>query len=224
VKRIVTGAAMMLAAVAAQGLSASAAHAACTATIKVANVSVTSVSPYNVKGTANSCAATASWDMDGGSGYSQTVGGWYFHGNSTDYSYFYPGASPLGAYKAAGTGAYDSNFNPLPQADSYFSIKLGSRITIRAYRSGSYVYVRAHVTRFSPSLNYGLGGWQRSIYRRVTFYDYRNGGWHADGTKYTNRWGTTVYLRIYAPSRRSFRAHVSQTATIWGHMSASVRI
>lgn len=197
--------------------------ASCTATIRVSNISITSSNVYNVKGTMNSCAASATWDMDGGGGYSQTVDGWVFDGAHTDYAYFYPGINPLGSYEAAGTGAFDSNFNPLPQANTYFAIKLGSRIIISGYRSGSYVYVRAYVTRFNPNVNFGLGGWVVSTGRYVSFYDHRTGGWHLDGHLATGRNGFTAYLRIHAPGQQYFRAHVNPTGSIWGATSGSVR-
>jgi len=201
-------------------LATPAARASCTTTISVPNISVTSSNLYNVKGTMNSCAATAYWDMDGGSGYSQTVSGWIFNStHHTDYAYYVPGADPLGSYKAAGTGAYDSSFNPVPQANASFAIKLGSRISLSGYRSGSYVYLRAHVTRFNPALNYGLGGWQASANRYVAFYDYRSTGWHLSGYKYTGSNGTTAYLRIYQPGHHYFLAKVGQTWAIWNATS-----
>jgi hypothetical protein len=219
-RRFVAMLAVTVAAGAGLTLATSSAQASCAATIRVSNVSVTSTNLYNVKGAMNSCAATASWDMDGGSGYSQTVSSWIFSStHHTDYAYYFPGIDPLGSYKAAGTGAYDGSFNPLPQTNAAFAIKLGSRISLSGYRSGSYVYLRAHVTRFNPSLNYGLGGWQVSTNRYVTFYDLRSTGWHLDGYKYTSSNGTTPYLRIYQPGHHYFLAKVGQTATIWNATS-----
>jgi hypothetical protein len=79
----------------------------------------------------------------------------------------------------------------------------------------------AGVSSFT-SLNSGLGGWQPSASRYVSFYDHRGSGWHLDGPKYTGSNGTTSYLRIYAPSHRYFRVHVLATKTIWDHTSSSI--
>lgn len=200
------------------------AQAACQATIQVANVSVTSTNTYNVRGTLNpTCGATtAYWDMDTGSGYSQTVDSWIFDNSTTAYAYYFPGIDPLGAYKAAGTGAFDKNFNSVPQAPAYFAIKLGTTIRIYGYRSGGTVYAKAYVQRYNPSLNIGQGGWQPSVGRYVSF-EYLDKGWHvASGYRDTGSNGWTTYIKISAATPRQFRADVSQTSTIWNATSPAM--
>lgn len=208
-------------------LGTTSAQASCTVSIKAPNVHVSSTTLYSVKATlTNACGAVdASWDMDHGT---QVIGGWLFwNGGSplrsgqTETAYYVPGFSPLGTYHAEATGAQDANSNSIPQNTYRFYVKLSSRISISGYRSGRRVYVRAHITRFSTSANYGLGGWVNSRDRRVGFYYYRS-GWHWVATRYTGRNGYTGYVRIYAPTHRSFRAHVNPTSTAWDRTSKSI--
>jgi hypothetical protein len=94
-------------------------------------------------------------------------------------------------------------------------------MSVSGYRSGHYVYVRAHVTRFNRNLDFGLGGWQNSAGRNVQFSEYIH-GWRLAGSKSTGSNGWTAYLRIYAPTRRSFRAYVSATTTFAAALSSSI--
>jgi hypothetical protein len=200
----------------------------CPAEISVPNVSITQSSPGMfdwVQGhLARACdASDAKWDAyyDPPSGGAQKVGAWDFPQVSTASWGFALGSGPLGSYTARPAGAADADGNPVAQAATHFAIKLGSRVYLGGYRSGSYVYVHAHVLRFNWSLTGGYGAWQRSAGRTVSFYDRRSGEWFYDSSLTTGPHGWTGYLRIYAPSQRSFGAHVLQTATVWDARPAS---
>jgi hypothetical protein len=217
---ILTGAVSTSAALAAPA----AARTSCSeAAISVSNIGISSTNTYAVKGTLTSCGATtAFWDMDGGPGYEQNVSGWGFDGSTTAYAYYYPDLNqPLGNYKAAGTGAWDSQYTPVPQNTAYFAIKLDSSTRIYGYRSGDDVYVHAYVGRYNPSLNYGSGGWQPSEGRSVTFYNWHN-TWNKSGSARTGSNGWTPYVKIYATTGRSFRAYAGYTWNMWGNQSSSI--
>ena len=199
----------------------------CTVSITVPNVHVVSSLTYSVRArlTQDCGAVSASWDMN--QGQQQASSWWLWNGGNslksgqTDVAYYYPGTQPLGAYRATPTGASDTNYYTVPQNTFGFSIKVDSRIAVSGYRSGKNVYVRARVTRFNPRANYGLGSWVNSPGRAVGFYQNRS-GWRRVGARVTGRNGYTSYLKIKTPSRRTFRATVSSTPTIWDRTSAAI--
>jgi hypothetical protein len=201
------------------------AQAACTTTIAVGNVFVSSTKTENVVGkwTKQCTATTASWNMQGGPAYGHYAGGWNFSsGTTTTTAYFDPTIDPLGAYEAMPAGAYDPGFNAIPQNTVYFSVRLASNVVVSGHRSGNYVFVRAYVKRFSTSMDSGLGGWEAWPDRQVTFASW-HGGWKPAGSKWTISTGFTRYLKLYAPSKRSFRASVKATSIIWGDTSKAFR-
>ena len=204
------------------------AQASCTVSIAVANVHVASSSTYVVPGTlTHACGAiSASWDMLQGA---QLISSWFlWSGGSTplsegqsDKAYFYPSTEPLGTYQASPNSADDTNYDALPQNSYQFSIKVNSRISISGYRSAKNVYVRARVTQFNPNANFGLGSWTNSQGRSVDFYQNRS-GWKRVGAKTTGKNGYTAYLKVLSPARRSYRATVSPTPTIWDQTSTAI--
>ena len=204
------------------------AQASCTVSIAVANVHIASSSTYVVPGTlTKACwAITASWDMQQGA---KLISSWLlWNGGSTplsegqsDKAYFYPSVDPLGTYQASPSSADDTNYDALPQNSYQFSIKVNSRISISGYRSAKYVFVRARVTQFNLNANFGLGSWTNPQGRSVVFYQNRS-GWHRIGARTTGKNGYTAYLKILSPARRSYRATVSQTPTIWDQTSAAI--
>jgi len=139
----------------------------------------------------------------------------------SDKAYFYPSTEPLGTYQASPNSADDTNYDALPQNSYQFSIKVNSRISISGYRSAKNVYVRARVTQFNPNANFGLGSWTNSQGRSVDFYQNRS-GWKRVGAKTTGKNGYTAYLKVLSPARRSYRATVSPTPTIWDQTSTAI--
>jgi hypothetical protein len=197
----------------------------CTTTISVANVYVNTTKTLDVVGkwTALCTATIADWGMQGGPSYGQYVGGWNFKaGTTTIDAYYNPTLDPLGSYEALPMGAYDPSFDQVPQNTLYFSVKLSSTVTLSGYRTRGYVFVRALVKRFSTSANSGLGGFESWTNQPVKFSDFHN-GWVPAGTKWTTSTGYTKYVKIYAPTKRSFRATVAATGTVWGDTSKAFR-
>jgi hypothetical protein len=155
----------------------------------------------------------------------QLISSWFFwNGGSplpegqSDKAYFFPSANPLGTYRASPSSADDSNYEALPQNSYQFSIKVNSRISISGYRSAKNVYVRARVTQFNLKANFGVGSWTNSQGRSVVFYQNRS-GWKRVGARTTGKNGYTAYVKVLSPARRSYRATVSPTATIWDQTS-----
>lgn len=204
------------------------AQASCTASIAVANVHIASGSIYVVPGRlTQACGAvSASWDMQQGV---RLISSWFFwNGGSTplsegqsDKANFFPHSDPLGTYLASPSSADDANYDALPQNSYRFSIKVNSRISISGYRAAKNVYVRARVTRFNLNANFGLGSWTNSQGRSVVFYQYRS-GWTRVGAKTTGKGGYTAYVKVLSPARRSYRATVSPTPTIWDQASSAI--
>lgn len=202
------------------GTGAAHAQAPCKTSIQVSNLGIYSTRIYTIRATWTRCGASdAVWDMKQGN---ELLGGWWFP-PSPQYQSYYPGYSPVGKFSATPTGAWDENFRYLPQNGTTFYVKLNSRIAFSDYRSGRSVFVRARVTRFNPSMDWGSGGWQNSVNRRVVFYDAVGGRWRWRGARYTGNNGYTRYLRLDAPWRRQFKAAVAQTPTIWGRTSNAYR-
>lgn len=191
-------------------------QASCKVSIRVPNLGIYSTRTYSVKATWTRCGASgASWHMKRGNEF---LGFWSFP-PSPQYEFYWPGYEPLGRFSAMPTGAHDSNYNSVPQNGSTFYIKLNSRVGFSGYRSGRNVFVRARVIRYNPNRDWGTGGWQNSVSRRVGFYDKVGGRWRWRGARYTGGNGYTRYLRLGAPTRRQFRAIVRPTSTLWGRNS-----
>lgn len=196
----------------------------CLAAISVPSISITESSPGMflwVQGTlTQACnSSDAKWDAYSGS---QKGGSWDFAGTTTANWPLPYDSGPVGHYAALPAGAVDGAGNPVPQAQAGFAIKFGSRTRIKGYRSGGYVHVRAHVSRFNWSLNGGYGAWQPSVNRNVDFYEWSHGGWVRIGSLATGADGWTGSLRVLAPAKHSFYAHVIQTTTIWGARSCII--
>jgi hypothetical protein len=197
----------------------------CTTTIQVANVFVNTTKTIDVVGkwTTQCTAIAADWSMQGGPSYGQYVGGWNFTaGTTTTDAYYNPTIDPLGSYEVLPAGAHDPGFNSVPQNTAYFSVKLSSTVTVSGHRSRGYVIIRAYVKRFSTSADSGLGGWTAWTNQPVKFSAFHN-GWKSAGTKWTTSTGFTKYVKIYAPTKRSFRAFVAATGTVWGDTSKAFK-
>jgi len=207
------------------GAPAADATSTCTSTIAVADVYVSSTSTVKVPGkwTDECTAIFASWNMQGGPGFGHYAGGWNFSTTSTSAdSYYDPAIDPLGKYEAMPAGAQDDNGDDVAQGTIYFEIRLSSKVVVSGYRSGPNVFVRALVTRFSPSANSGQGGWVAWPDRQVMFASFSQ-GWQQAGSRWTTKTGYTRYLKISAPSKRSFRATVAGSGTVWSSTSKAFR-
>jgi len=196
---------------------------ACPAEITHPNISLHTDPQYQGYSLVQSCGAIeADWNIVAADSYDH--GGVYWPGGlSTDYyADSFDVGGHLGKYYLYPAGAYDSNYNDVPQATETFYIKLSSHAYIRGYRSGNWVYAHAYVSRYNPNANYGSGGYTPSAGRYVAFWDWHSGAWHNPGHKYTGSNGWTGYLKIWAPTQRSFYVNARQTSTRWNARSGYI--
>jgi len=56
----------------------------------------------------------------------------------------------------------------------------------------------------------------------VTISDYYSGAWHVAGHKWTGSNGWTGYLKVWAPTHRSFHVSASANATRWNATSGNI--
>lgn len=229
-KRILTTVALsaVLGGSAIAAMPAAQAASSCTTSIHIPRkVAINSDNSHNVTGTlTRSCGALdASWDL---AHHGSVADSWLFFSTSglpngaKAAAYYYPSLDPLGSYRAIPTGASDTNGNYLPQNSPRTHIKLVTRATLRGNRHGKYVWIRAYVRRFNPAAHYGTGGWTPSGGRRVWFKEYVS-GWKGCGHANTGKNGLTRWVKVYAPTRRSFKAQVSQTWNMWNRWTPSIR-
>jgi hypothetical protein len=201
------------------------------AKISVGNVSITNMNPVHVKGTLTNPSVLngqygrgyASWWMKPNA--NTALGDiWFFLTSNTDTSpTFWPGMEPLGAWHAYPDEAMNGDGQRLSQNTATFSVKQGSRLTLKITRSGRYLTMSAYATRYNDRLDYGLrGAWQSRSGNRVTFYIYSGGKWQALKAMTTGKNGWTGSYRLSSPSKRSFYASDNQTTTIWSAKSATV--
>ena len=200
------------------------ASAGCPAEIKVPNVGIHQSSPgmfQEIQGTlVQSCnAADAKWHADYNS---QTQGTWDFAGTATALLPLPYGSAHMGRYQVLPAGAVDEAGNPVPQAAASFVVKFSSRSQIKGYRSGSYVHLRAHASRFNWSLNRGYGAFQPSVNRDVELYEWSHGAWVDIASLGTGADGWTASVRVRAPAEHKFYAQVLQTTSIWGASSRTI--
>jgi len=228
---LAAGALTLTAVTAATGLAASA-NAAPLATISVSNVSITSMNLVNVKGTLTNpgvlrgdygFSGSASWVMkpNANVAYGST---WFFWGNRTDTAAFWPGMDSLGTWHAYPLGhATDGNGQTVGQNTATFYIRQGSRLSLSASRSGPYVTLTAHATRYNDRLDYGLrGAWQAWPRHSVAIQVLSGHTWKTVASRATSARGGVSY-RVSSPSARSWRAQDAATGTIWGATSGTIR-
>ncbi|MFL6160518.1 MAG: hypothetical protein ACJ72D_30885 [Marmoricola sp.] len=149
-------------------------------------------------------------------GYANT---YVFSGNPTSTWTLFDD-EPTGTYLITPLGATDVDHDPVPQNDPRTVIRLGSRLSLSAHRSGSHVTLASTLTRYVPSSN-RFRAWAA---RSVT-YSYRTCStcaWHRLTTKRTSSSGHTSY-RLRASSVREYRAVAGGTTTIWSPITPRVR-
>lgn len=138
----------------------------------------------------------------------RTTDVWRFH--SWDY---------LGRYHVDGGIAYDDRATRLTQNEATVFVRLRSRVSLTARRSGRYLRLRAAVTRYRPGPA-RFGGWpHRSV--TVTYRRCAGCAWHHLRTRRTGPRGRAV-VRVYAPRVKDLRAGVGSSASTWGSVSAAI--
>jgi len=114
--------------------------------------------------------------------------------------------------------SWDTEYNDLTQNTATSIVRFGSRTGLSVSRRGSYVTLRAHVTRYRSSAE-AFRPW-----RKATRLQYRSadGAWHTLKTRTTARNGY-VSVRLRAPHARVYRASTTGISTTWGSSSAAHR-
>jgi hypothetical protein len=220
---VIFAVAALLGAISATAAQASSSAAVCQARVSAPNISLHTDPQYQGYSMTQTCGATsADWEIVSASRYDH--GGLIWPGGMyTDYyADSFDVGGHLGLYVMEPQGAYDANFNAVPQATEYFYIRSASRGAMTGTRSGHWVYLRGYAARYSPDVNYGSGGYVASGSRKVTFEYWRLGAWHVITSAYTGSAGHTALIRSWQPYRRSFRAVVAVALLRWGCVSGSI--
>lgn len=151
----------------------------------------------------------ASWDVfDQGGGYVSTL---LFDGVAQNaWTYFDNG--PLGTYTSVPNTATNPADDDIGQNTPRTVIRLASRVALTGSRVGSYVTLRALLTRYRPVPN-AFRAW----HGRTVVLSYRTCStcaWHRLAARTTNREGR-VSLRFQARTTRTYRARAFGTTTTW---------
>jgi hypothetical protein len=165
---------------------------------------------------AQSGATYASWDL-----YHHKTG-WdgilIFDGTSTDYWDFYDWDFK-GGYDVRASAAWDNNHDDVAQNSSSTTVKFASGLTLTARRSGSYVTLTAHATRYWPSTG-TIRPWGG---KPVGFsFTTRSGHKYHVATRTTGPKGNAT-VRVHTNRLHSYRAHVVGTPTVWKRTSRPQR-
>lgn len=205
---------------------AGAVSAASRANIFVASVHITSNQPANVRATLTDPSVLGSlgwadWNMARNASYTP-VGFWsLWEGHATDTTQWFPDEA-LGTWHALPDGDDNSNAQHIPQNTVAFYIREGSRISLRAVRSGRSVKLSAHVTRYNDDEDFGLhGGWVVWPGQIVTISYLSAGKWHAVKCLLVGKKGSTASVTL--PASREYHATDGSSVTIWGATSNTVR-
>ena len=126
----------------------------------------------------------------------------------------------LGTYYIEPDSAYTVDSDTLEQNSLVATVRLGSRATLSATRTGKYVTLRTKATRYTPSAE-GFRAWRG----RAVAFSYRTCAtcsWKHLKTRTTGSTGRVQY-RFFSPRAKYFRATTSDISTTWGRASGTVR-
>lgn len=162
---------------------------------------------------ATDCASAhvgyASWDVfDQGGGYASTL---LFEG-VTQNSWTYFDNGPLGTYTSRPNTATNAADDDILQNTPRTVVRLASRVVLTGSRAGSYLTLRALLTRYAPYPN-AFRAWRG----RSVVLSYRTCGscaWHRLAERTTNRQGR-FSVRFRARNTRTYRATALGTSTTW---------
>jgi hypothetical protein len=193
--------------------------ATCQITVAHPNISIHEDAQFVSYPYTNKCGHqmdSAVWAVVGPSGW---LADYVITPNASVVYYDWSEGEHLGSYKLVPQGAYDTNFNSVPQATEYFKVKLGVRLSISGYRTSNYVHLHAYETRYNPDVSAFVPAYKGL----VTFWGKIPGGsWWKGPSVYTNGNGWTAYVKLYVPRSRYFRATVAETAYRWGASSGTI--
>ena len=151
----------------------------------------------------------ASWDVfDQGGGYASTL---LFEG-VTQNSWTYFDNGPLGTYTSRPNTATNAADDDILQNTPRTVVRLASRVVLTGSRAGSYLTLRALLTRYAPYPN-AFRAWRG----RSVVLSYRTCGscaWHRLAERTTNRQGR-ISVRFRARNTRTYRATALGTSTTW---------
>lgn len=119
---------------------------------------------------------------------------------------------PTGTYLVLPKGAHAADLDDVPQNTTRSVVRRDSRVDLSGSRSGSYVTLKARLTRYVPRAD-GFRAWRK---RQVTV-SYRTCPtcpWHRLSTRTTDRNGRTTY-RFRAVKIREYRVRAAGTSRIW---------
>ena len=122
----------------------------------------------------------------------------------------------MGRYLVKGE-AYDSDYNTMSVASAEVVIKRAARSTLTATRSGTKVTLRAVSKKYLGS--YPL--WANNRGATVTFQRRTSTGWTSISRQTVPSSGVTTFS-LSSRTSRTYRAVVSELATVWGRTSAAV--
>jgi hypothetical protein len=205
------------------------ASAATVTQISIPNVAITSMNTVKIKAGLHyyDPSGSYSWVIKTStnvSDYSTSSLGWIDWSVYTGWGFYadwYPGINPLGTYHAYPD---TSSTNSGPENTATFYVRLGSKLSISAVRSGQYVTIGAHAGYYNDNLDgyYGRGGWTDWRGRAVAIQVWTGKAWATVKTLTTNSRGMAS-LKISSPSVRSWRVADGSTSLIWGATSATIR-
>lgn len=160
-------------------------------------------------------AQDAWWDIvHPTQGYS---GGFNYDGtHSTDTIDWYD-FKGTGTFKIRPEGAYDDDYDDLPQNSTTMTVKLGSRTTASSTRSGRYVTVKGMAKRYSPAAG-GYRPWSGAK-ASLQMKSCSSCSWKYVKSGTTNGSGV-VTMKAYASTSRHWRVVTSDTSSTWGRASS----
>lgn len=124
---------------------------------------------------------------------------------------------PTGTYKVRPEGAFDHDYDNLPQNSTTMTIKLASRTSASSTRSGRYVTVKGTAKRYSP----GAGGYRpwSGAKASLQMKSCSSCSWKYVKSGTTNGSGV-VAMKAYASTSRYWRVVTSDTSSTWGRASS----
>jgi hypothetical protein len=129
---------------------------------------------------------------------------------------FYDFEKP-GRYRVYGE-AYDPDFNEMPIADAYVTIKFAARSVLRAKRDGTLVKLTAKTKRYTG----GYPRWEPHRGARIRLQRRVKGQWETIAQTRVNRTGVTVFS-LRQRVTRDYRTVVAPTKRTWPTRSKVVR-
>jgi hypothetical protein len=161
----------------------------------------------------------ASWDIEHPSvGVSDIL---IFDAGQTSDSWKFYDWEHLGTYHVRPRSAWDATSQKLAQNTGRMSVRLVSRVTISASRTGNVVTLSSSASRYRPSVSAFRPWVGRAV--ALSYRTCPTCTWHHITTRTTDGKGRIAPRRVLAPTAREYRAEITKMSTTWGTTSAPVR-